>query len=697
MKRFPGMGHLAALSLLLLICRCPANADDILLQVHDIPEHGLVVSHVDLTAATQWCKISEFAPGTVRATDINGRDVPCQFVPDPDGEGKPHAGGTFVLKLAPDSDGQLRLSFDGKRPASEPAFDGTVRTKNYEVTQTPEKLGGFPSSIKFKLSGKVFDSLRWHDRTHHKELGGYRLIDDKAAKVEQVATGPLCTVVRVSGRYMRGADQPASKPWAVYQWFYFHDTPLVYVTSLQQQQEPFAWSEWHFLELIYPDDSFTKWAGAAPESEGSVAGTNKSTHYSQWATLLDEPNAIGMLRSGNLLIYDGRGGYGTYLHAFGSLAWAGFSETQRTLAAWLWIGCADDPASAVAKAAEVLPTDAHISITVESVDNRLAEKEKQIEQLDANAARSAWWQFSAASQLEAQGRYGEAVAALEGQLPKEWISLAAGDLALTLERTGDGLRLLQLADLARRQQLLAAKPLPLFQATVRHGETKEEVSLAADAGWKQIDVNSGDGDSMILEWKSPVDERLAGLTIRATALPDKASNRITWDLQVENVPKPWGVWRTIFPQVSLAQPGPEAEVFYPRGAGEVKSGVWAEAFRFSGTYPSGWMSMPFLAAYDCRTGTGLYAAIHDPFGSTKDLVAASRPADRAVDFSFDHPAPNMGQPGVGFDLEGSAVWPTASRQLVRRLDHLSRLGSQGSPMVSRAWPEGAGRYAAMDA
>ena len=656
MVRFSCTRHIALLLLLLLSVGAVTSADDVLLQVDDIPQHGLVVAPVDLTEAIQWCKAGKVAAERVQAVTENGHQIPCQFVPDPDFDPAKHVAGTVVLKLPSDSSGRLRLVFEGSTQSTSESFDGTVRTKNYEVVHHPEQLGGFPSRIKFNESGKIFDSLRWHDRTHHKEQGGYRLIDDRKAKVERVANGPLCTVVRVTGRYMRGTDQPASKPSAVYQWFYFHDLPLAYVTALQSQQEEFAWKEWHFLELIYPDDSFIRWAGASPESKGEVTGNGKSTHFSEWAALLDGRNAIGMLRSGGMLIYDGRGGYGTYLHAFGNLAWQGFAGTERQLAAWLWIGCNDDPASAIRKATEALPTDAHVAVAVSGVRNRLAKAEKQIESLNADAARNAWWRLAAAEQLEAQGRYDAAIAAADGQLPGEWVSLTAGDLAVSFERTGTGLRMLQLADLAQRQQLLASKPLPLFRMTLRNAETEEETELVADSGWNNFEVKAGDEGSTSLVWKNPIDKRLAGMTIQASGQADVNSNRISWDLQIENVPKPWGVWRTVFPQISVAEPGPKAEVFYPRGAGEVKSGVWSEAFRFTGTYPSGWMSMPFMAVYDRESKTGLYAAIHDPSGGTKDLLAASRPADRAVDLAFDHPAPDMGQPGVGFDLEAKAVW-----------------------------------------
>ncbi|MBN1853938.1 MAG: hypothetical protein JW829_14495, partial [Pirellulales bacterium] len=167
---------------------------------------------------------------------------------------------------------------------------------------------------------------------------------------------------------------------------------------------------------------------------------------------------------------------------------------------------------------------------------------------------------------------------------------------------------------------------------------------------------SNPGSPWTFVWKNPTGKPLMGLTVTVVAASDVAAHRILWSLRIDHVPEPWGVWRTVFPQVALAQPGPDAEVFLPRGAGEVKSGVWSEAFQFSGNYPSGWLSLPFLAVYDRRVGTGLYTAIHDPWGSTKDLVVESRPAEQAVDLRFDHPAPNMGQSGTGFQLEGTAVW-----------------------------------------
>jgi len=112
-----------------------------------------------------------------------------------------------------------------------------------------------------------------------------------------------------------------------------------------------------------------------------------------------------------------------------------------------------------------------------------------------------------------------------------------------------------------------------------------------------------------------------------------------------------------FPQVALASLGTNAAVLFPRGPGEVQRGVWDRPFNYQGDYPGGWCSMQFMAAY--REGakpTGLYVAMHDPWGSTKEIAVKNDPAMHSLLLSFDHPAPNMGLAGNGFALEGEAVW-----------------------------------------
>jgi hypothetical protein len=67
--------------------------------------------------------------------------------------------------------------------------------------------------------------------------------------------------------------------------------------------------------------------------------------------------------------------------------------------------------------------------------------------------------------------------------------------------------------------------------------------------------------------------------------------------------------------------------------------------------------MQFLAAYsEEQPESGLYVAVHDPNGSTKDILVESDPAARCVKLRFEHPAPNLGLAANDFALSGAAIW-----------------------------------------
>ena len=73
-----------------------------------------------------------------------------------------------------------------------------------------------------------------------------------------MSDGPLCSVVRVEATYKReDGTQPPSQPRAVYDWYYFHDAPVVFVTAIITQESSYRWNEVHFLELNFPGQDFT--------------------------------------------------------------------------------------------------------------------------------------------------------------------------------------------------------------------------------------------------------------------------------------------------------------------------------------------------------------------------------------------------------------------------------------------------------
>jgi len=144
--------------------------------------------------------------------------------------------------------------------------------------------------------------------------------------------------------------------------------------------------------------------------------------------------------------------------------------------------------------------------------------------------------------------------------------------------------------------------------------------------------------------------------VEITLAASKAESAFAWDLRVINDNPTWGAWQIVFPAVSVRDLGPDGKVFLPIVAGVEQSGLWSKAYKRGGTYPSGWTSMQFMAAYNPTARTGLYVGMHDPFGSTKEIFGESRPDQHAVILRFEHPAADMGRAGAGFDLPGEARW-----------------------------------------
>jgi len=622
-----------------------ARADDVLLLVDEPPGDGLVVARVDLTGAVGWGKVGAVAPDEIRA--FAGKDqqpIPLQFVPDVHYHPQERVAGTVILRLPEGSDGRLRLAFETAEPGAAEAWDGTVTTPAFSVKHDAKKLGGLPSTITFPATGKVFDGFRWNDRVYDREKGWFGLANDPEPSVELVSKGPLATVVRVRARYMKSPEEaPASKPKAVYDWYYFADRPLVYVRAAMSQEEAFAWPEHHFLELNYPQETFPRWAGGEPLEQGELTASKESHRFGRWGAIVDGPSAIGMFGCGQVLIYEG--GSGTYLHAHGGAAWAGWRNERPQYSAWLWMGSSDDPVPAIQAASSQRAKSPGVAVTTSELRARIETARGQRD----------WRHVAAAEALEAAGRLEEAARAAAGELPPNWHALAAGKLGVILEATGEGIRLLNLFDLATGRKLLAPRSLPLFTLTMREIDSKEEVPLNADEGWGEVELITPRPKGLWLRWQRPRDERLGDLSVLVKLTPDDDRDAFHGSLTVENPSDRWSVWRTVFPQVAVADLGPQGRVFFPRGAGEVQQGVWQRAFRFSGRYPSGWTSMQFLAAYREDATTGLYVAVHDPQASAKEILAESRPSDQAVVLAFDHPAADMGVAGNDFELSGQAV------------------------------------------
>ena len=273
------------------------------------------------------------------------------------------------------------------------------------------------------------------------------------------------------------------------------------------------------------------------------------------------------------------------------------------------------------------------------------------------APTTRFWCASALVLLMRFAGSGDAVAAPATEsLPHGTLSARAGDLSLRLRQEDTGIRLLSLQDAALGEELLSTNQSPLFTLTLRQVGAKEEVRLVADEGWRQTALRKT-RDGLEARWEQPVDASLAGIAVTATAHADQRHHAWRWKFRVENRSAGWSVWRVAFPQLALADFGARDCVFVPQGSGVVKRNLGDRTFTYTGKYTDAWCVMQFMAAY--REGehpTGLYVAMHDPWGSRKEIVLHRDPGLESVRMKFDHPAPDMGRAGNDFVLSGEGVW-----------------------------------------
>jgi hypothetical protein len=224
--------------------------------------------------------------------------------------------------------------------------------------------------------------------------------------------------------------------------------------------------------------------------------------------------------------------------------------------------------------------------------------------------------------------------------------VAVGELRLSFEYTTDGIILLSLMDIVAGQELLA-KPMSLFTINLRNTETGEERHLSADSGWDTSNIKQSD-NCALLTWKT------GKLMVELHGRLDDENSAVYWNMNVKNEDANWSIMSVVFPQIGVADLGDDACVFFPRGPGEVQKGLWQKAFKHHGLYPEPWTVMQFVSAYNEKTG--IYVATHDPNASAKEITIESRPEEKLVVFTFDHPAENMGIGGNDFSLSGHAVW-----------------------------------------
>lgn len=548
----------------------------------------------------------------------------------------------------------------------------TIESADYAVTHRKAK-GGLPSRIELRPSGKVFESFDLNDRVYDKALGGFYLRHDPAPAMEVVANGPLVTIVRVTAHYTNARGQrPPSAPQATYLFRYQAGSPVVTVSMACSQAQPFAWRELHGLELNYADESFPGYVAGPPLVEKALVADQTAASYG-WAALRDGDSLVGLFAAGGVKTYDGRGGYGTYLHG----PWIGWTGASETMSANLYLSGRHDGVAAMQATIDRWrrPGDGWLAPlaslqTVRELQASLPARPGPV------AGRLRWWLDLAVAEfrrqrLAAGAARVQAIAAAQAGFTDApamdaWFAQQTGLQSLVSDRMAaafDGARLVSLYDQRAGRETLA-EPTGLWQLHLREADGTSHAfgpdlwpaTLPAAA---RINARSWESEgARILELTCAglplsASDATVGPTVRATYRV--AGGRMHIALAVDNQTA-CSVWNIECPRLrvgALGARGGDDVFFFPRGSGEIQRDPIGTGVSWGGLYPGGWSTMQYLAVYD--PAGGLYVAAEDPVASAKETFANGPGGQSGCLYGVRWPAPEQSKAGNDWTLPGRAT------------------------------------------
>ncbi len=679
----------------------PARADGgYALLLLDVPD-GLTVPpavQVDLMQVATALGVDTIASGSppcfLERPDGTLTHVISQFDPDPDCDWATNATGTLCLCLPRGVKGAVRVRVyltSDHPPTGDtsplPSYgvsetDGkiVISNRHFQVTHDPRKQAGMPCPIEFRPSGKVIKDFNWNDRVFKRSMGSVYLRQDPEPEVELVSSGPVRTVVRLRLAYTQGATRPESRPRAVYEFTYYPDLPFIGLRGHITQEREFHWPELKCVEIHFPARDFTRYATDATGTAVDLVA-DKKAHTGQWAALVDGDNVLGVVTAA-ARVYDGHGGYGTYLHG----PWVQWSDLEKRFSAHVYASAQPGALDDLRTGASAIGRRVTCRTTTPGLLAALDDLNAAIDEVAAGEAQSRYrW---AAALVERAGHDGgrlvRAQAAVEALQPGlaagqddpmdvaqraleggNAVSVSNGHLGLAFLRGPDGtMRLSSLFDVAAGRECLSANIPPLFTVELSD-ETGARASVSSHDSWQRVTIDQSapidrQTQGCSIRWESPVDRRLQGLSVTVTSR--LIGPRIEWSIDVENPPTGWGVRRTDFPCIRIRKlDRGDDYALVPLGSGTATrhpiqewkgySSGYRSGEGFTGRYPSAWCSMQFGGYYD--DAGGIYFAAHDPLASTKDLRFT--PDARGLYCEFSWPAPNAGVPGSGFKQPGPCV------------------------------------------
>lgn len=699
-----------ALILTAILTATVALADDFVVIRTSVPEtSGLsrvpMLAWADAASLREALGLEVLPSGALYAHELPGeRPVAMQLNLTPDGRAQ-FAG---LLPAEPAGPREIRVwlrNAPGAPPA--PPDEVTVARlgqavrvdgRGFSVLHDPTMNAGLLSEIEWAATGKVFRPTL-NDRVHSKQIGGFFLRRDPEPELEVVADGPYLAEVRVSARYLADSGvAPPSQPHATYAFRYWAGLPVIGVEARIAQEEPFAWNELHMLELHFTDDSFGQFAVGDASAVQDFADASEGHRASGWGALIDGETVLGL--TGSVLVYDGRGDYGRYLHG----PWDAWSGLTAAYSRWLYVAAGPTALRDLATVAAGRIAAQNGALLTEGMAALLARLHARADAApDAAQAGRIDWRVALVETAAVRGApLGQVRAAAEAletalrtgawpqfapELPGGRLLLVDdGELGVGLRLTETGVELISLYDLVTRREMLGA-PGELFTLTLSDAEGTP-ATLGSRAGWGRWEARtSGDDTSgnITASFERPARAGLEAMRAQLSCVISGGESR--WRLAVTN-DTAWSIDRVIMPTITVGPLGDSAlddSLYVPHGYG--REFPAATGARYHGYYPSGSCALPLLIVSD-ESG-GLYLAAHDPGASTRDMVSDSA-SDAGVPLRIETPAPDSAVAGNDFETAGEMViarvgggWYSASQKYRAWLQENAPWWPEGDPDYGR--------------
>lgn len=480
------------------------------LKVIRLPEDGLVFRQISIGSLKDVLKDKDISDFTV-SFHAKGKSFDAQLIPDPSfGVNNFNA---MVLISAPGQQqlaGTLELTPVSHSEKSAIKDSYIVSTSTSQWKFSPQQTSIFPSQLTVLATGNTYTNYVWGDRVFDPTLGGFDLAKDKHATLTVLSDGPIATVIRGKAQYVNSSQASApGNPQATYDWYFFKQSPLVYVDARQSASSAQMWRELHFMEWNFHQKYFSNYLNQQKPEELPLTSSKQAVRSDGWAALLADHDAIAYF-GGKSTMYDGVNDYGNYIRSDVSQFWDG---TAIRSTAWLWTGDFHFSAQLSEELNKVSSTE---NARFAQSDIEVAAPVLSIANSQTLSSQDQQWMQSAMQREVSLGKIA-VTPSQKVKIPATWQISKSGDLGMILDVRNDGVQLISLYDLKQQKELSADQSAPLFDVTLLDPAQSKSTSLEATSDWKSVSFQkTNDGFQLVFHQNETVHPLI--VTVTAVAL-----------------------------------------------------------------------------------------------------------------------------------------------------------------------------------